>query len=468
MQAASSAGCLHTLVLAGNPLGKGGVGYVSWLLQTQGGCIRSIDLQDCAPASCSASSIAAAILVAVELERTCKIPVIGNGHKEGVDVFFVDGVAYDVDGSVMADVMEMREEFKLCLDTLRIGASSISSSSSSSIMEPHGIGSLFKSLARINCLVTLAITSTPIGRPLESNSLDLFMCASLRSLTLDGCCISPAGASGMAQGMLKGACLLQYLSMQSCQLGDIGVGHLECVWEAGVGPATLNISANDIHDRGAMHVSKMIASGCLQALYADDNGIGPTGFTHISEAVCAASSRVQLLHLNNNNATASGASALFRNLALPSPLQLQVQSVQLEDVFVTSRGTRVARELADLQQDHQSSLDDDAAAARIGLEKARERSSKAAAGTATGHGVYKSDVQAHLIGGYDGDGGASGRWSCLECLEMRGNNVGAGCEKDLLEMFKANMTLQVTCACLIPTPHFSAYVFIVAAASSTC
>jgi len=177
-------------------------------------------------------------------------------------------------------------------------------------------------------------------------------------------------------------------------------------------------------------------------------------------------SRVQLLHLNNNNATASGASALFRNMALPSPLQLQVQSVQLEDVFITSRGTRVARELADLQQDHQSSLDDDAAAARIGLEKARERSSKVAAGTATGHGVYKSDVQAHLIGGYDGDGGASGRWSCLECLEMRGNNVGAGCEKDLLEMLKGNMSLQVTCACLIPAPHFNARVFIVAAAAA--
>ncbi len=102
------------------------------------------------------------------------------------------------------------------------------------------------------------------------------------------------------------------------------------MWIAGRGAATLRIERNDVHDRGAAHVARIIESGCLRALFADDNGIGARGFGLIASAVSCAASRLQLLHANNNNATAVGAAALFRSLALPAPVHTPSPNIKTD------------------------------------------------------------------------------------------------------------------------------------------
>lgn len=438
VQAASSKGCLHTLVLSSNPLGKGGVGYVSWLLQTHGNRMKHIDIVNCAAIGGCASVLATALDVAADLEASCKVPTLSNGLKEGSDVFFVDGIAYDVHGNVIENAMQSQAEFKLHLDTLRISNSAVFGDD-----DPEGVGRLLKSLGRIKSIASLFITSSHVSRALQSHAADLFLCPSLRSLTLDYCIISPVAARAVAQGLLKGACLLQYLSVQGCQLGDIGVGHLECVWTQSAGPATLKVSSNGVHDRGAMHLSKIVSSGCVRALYADDNSIGPHGFILISDAMCCQSSRVQTLHINNNNAGAAGAMALFRNLALPQPLPVIDPVVDVEQEFVTSRGTRVKRELADLQREFQDDLDGYSASARRDTLKARQAFADSAAVTATSYGRFTNDAQEYLNGRSDSNADGALRWSWLETVEIRNNNIASGCQECLCSMIRENSTLQV-------------------------
>jgi hypothetical protein len=439
VQAASSKGRLHTLVLSGNPLGKVGVGYVSWLLQTHGNRMKHIDIVNCAAMGGCASVLATALDVAADLEVSCKLPTLLNGLKEGSDVFFVDGIAYDVHGNVIENAMQSQAEFKLHLDTLRIGCSS---SAGFGDDDADGVGHLLKSLGRVKSIVSLFITSSHVSRGLESHAADLFSCPSLRSLTLDYCVISPGGARAIAQGLRKGTCLLQYLSVQGCQLGDIGVGHLECIWTQSAGPATLKVSSNGVHDRGAMHLSKIVSSGCLRALYADDNSIGPHGFVLISEAMCCQSSRVQTLHVNNNNAGVAGAMALFRNLALQQPLPVIDPVVEVEQEFVTSRGTRVKRELADLQREFQDDLDGYSASAKRDTLKARQAFADSAAVTATSYGRFINDAQEYLNGRSVSNADGAVRWSWLENVEIRNNNIASGCEDCLCSMMRENSTLQ--------------------------
>jgi hypothetical protein len=440
VQAASSKGVLHTLFVADNPLGKGGVGYVAWLLQTEGNRMKHIDLQNCAPVGCCAAVLATALDVAVGLEKSCKVPILVNGMKEGADVFFVDGLAYDMHGHLIPNATEMPAEFTLHLNTLRIG---YSGSIGFGDDEPHGVSNLLKTIGRVKSIVSLFITSSPISRALEAHAVDLFSCPSLRSLTLDNCIISPSAARSIAQGLMKSACMLQVLSVQGCQLGDIGVGHLECVWTQSTGPATFKVSSNGVHDRGAMHLSKMISSGCLRALFADHNSIGHLGFALISDAICASASRVQTFHINNNNVGAIGASALFRNLSRQEPVSICEPVVELEQDFVTSRGTRVQRELSELQREYQNDLDALTACASRDLAKARQAFSDSAAATATSYGRFRSDGSEYLtvVGDEDQDG--LSRWSWLECVEMRNNNIGSGCEEHLVNMIRVNSTLQV-------------------------
>ena len=265
----------------------------------------------------------------------------------------------------------------------------------------------------------------------------------MRSLSLDGCAISPGGARALAQGMKNGACVLQYFSVQGCQLGDIGVGYLECVWTEGAGPATLKISSNGIHDRGALHLSRIIASGTLRTCFADDNSISASGFAVIAAALCSAASRVQSLHVNSNNIGSEGASALFRYLGRQTPVVIQDAEIAPEDVFVTSRGSRVARELHDIQKEHLDDMQNSAADARCEVDRARKAFARCAAATATSHGKYRVDEEA-----YSGSGGycdADGRlqWCWVERGEMRSNSIGSGCEAVLVDMLKSNSSLQV-------------------------
>ena len=236
--------------------------------------------------------------------------------------------------------------------------------------------------------------------------------------------------------------MLQYLSVQGCQLGDIGVGYLECIWTQSAGPATLKVSSNGVHDRGAMHLSKIVSSGCLRALYADDNSIGPHGFVLISDAMCCQSSRVQSLHVNNNNAGVAGAMALFRNLALQQPLPVIDPVVEVEQEFVTSRGTRVKRELADLQREFQDDLDGYSASAKRDTLKARQAFADSAAVTATSYGRFINDAQEYLNGRSDSNADGAVRWSWLENVEIRNNNIASGCEDCLCSMMRENSTLQ--------------------------
>ena len=440
VQAASSNGCLHTLDLARNQLGKAGVGYVAWLLQSQGNGLKHIDVRECATAECCAGAMATALHVAANLEVSCKVPVLSNGLKEGRDLFFVDGVAYDVHGCIIEEAMVMQPQFQLHLHTLHIGGSSGSSHEE----HPQGFDSLFKSIGRLNCISNLSVSKSPISRSLESHAAELFMCRSLRSISLDGCFISPGGASAMAQGMKRGRCVLQHLSVQGCQLGDIGTGHLVCVWTEGAGPATLNVSSNGIHDRGALHLSRIISSGCLRACFVDDNSIGAEGFAFMCDAVCCSTSRVQLLHVNTNNVGAAGASHLFRNLGRRQPLEIASREVEQEEAFVTSRGTRVARELADLQKEHEEDTNRMACSAQDELAAARGVFAARAAATATCHGKYRPDAEEYMHATrrmMDGEGG--GEWCWLERVEMRSNGVGPECEHDLVQMLGTNSTLQV-------------------------
>jgi hypothetical protein len=440
-QAASCKGYLHTLVLSRNPLGQAGVGYVAWLVQTQGNCIKCLDIEGCAAAGVCASALAASLNVAVELEKSCKIPVLVNGLKQGENLFFVDGVAYDVNGCVIEHVTEAQPEFKLLLDTVRIGGHGDGVAAEDNL---HGIGELFCSAGRCSSIVTLSITSSHISRCLELHALQLFKCKTLRSLTLDGCFISPGGARAVAQGLVSGACLLQYLSVQGCQLGDIGTGHLESVWTQSAGPATFKISSNGIHDRGAMHLSRIISSGSLRALFVDDNSIGPIGFEFMSRALVSAASRVQSFHISNNNAGSEGACALFRSLSLKEPLQIVDPVIDPEEFFVSTRGTRVPREMADLQKEHRDSSDEDYMNAKRILDKSRRLFAESAAATATSHGQLMQDANEYISGNVAND---CMRWNWLECLEMRNNNAGAGCEEDLVAMIQQNSTLQVVLVC---------------------
>jgi hypothetical protein len=418
-------------------LGKVGVGFVSWLIQSRGNRIKHINIEGCVSAGAAASALALSIDVAAALEKSCKLPSLVNGLKEGRDVFVVAGVAYDVNGLVVENATESQEAFKLHLDTIHIGEGAPGNCAHEE--NPEGLRNLFQSLSRIRCVVTLSVTSSHISNCLESHACSLFMCCSLRSLTVDGCFISPGGASALASGIVNGLCLLQHLSVQNCQLGDIGIGHLVCVWTAGVGPATLKISSNDIHDRGAMHLSRIISSGCLRALFADNNSIGHQGFALISDAICSATSRVQLLHVNNNNAGTSGAAAIFRNLSRKRPVVVQTPVIVEETFFVSSRGTKIERESADLQIEHQQSMSDEAAAVEIARLKTLEAFAASVASTATSHGSSR-----HAAGDVCGvDADHSVPWSWLESLEMRSNNIGQGCEEDLIQMIRENATLQV-------------------------
>jgi hypothetical protein len=405
--------------------------------------MKNIDVQNCAAAGCSALALANALDVAADLERSCKLPVLVNGLKEGVDVFFVDGMAYDMHGCVIQNAVEQQPEFKLHLNTLRIGCSN---SIGHGEDDARGVGSLFRAIGRTTSIVSFFITSSHISRALEAHAADLFCCPSLRSLTLDHCVISPSGASAIAHALLKGACLLQFFSVQGCQLGDIGVGHLECVWTQGAGPATFRVASNGVHDRGAMHLSKMVSSGCLRALFADDNSIGHQGFALISDAVCSSSSRVQTLHVNNNNVGAIGASSLFRNLARRHPVCVPQPVPELEQEFVTSRGTRVPRELSDLQRELQQHLDEASACASRGLMSARQAFAACAAATATSYGTFRNDASEFSSDVRDANADGSTRWSWLESIEMRNNNIASGCEDHLVSMIQSNSTLQVRAA----------------------
>jgi hypothetical protein len=446
-QVASSNGHLHTLDLSRNPLGKVGVGYVAWLLQTQGNRMKHIDVRECCAPNCAAAAVATALSVASDLEKSCGIPVLMNGLKNGKNVFFVDGVAYDVDGNVIENATVLQPEFKLHLNTLHIGGGDCSGADDADSL---GFGNMFVSIGRLSCLVNLSVISSPISRSLESHAAYVFMCCSLRSLTLDDCIISPGGARAIAQGMKKGACILQYLSVQGCHLGDIGVGHLECAWTESAGPATLKISSNDIHDRGALHLSRMIASSRLCACYADDNSIGPQGFALMAESLCSRTSRVQLLHVNNNNVGVEGASALFRYLGRSSPLEILHRDIEVENEFVTSRGTRVPRELQDLQKEHLDGLEGYAADSKRNLDRAGRSFAELAAATATSHGKYRDDADEYINGISYKDIDGCNQWSWLETVEMRSNSIGPGCENDLIRMIEANSSLQVP-----PEPHFT-------------
>ena len=207
----------------------------------------------------------------------------------------------------------------------------------------HGATVLGKALGRSSTLVDLNLSRNPLGDAglvafceAAGNVLHL---PSLQSINLSDCHIGPAGIESLSQLLIKTGCKtldlssnalgtssslslrtlakhtkLRKLCLQSCAIGDVGVGAL-CEDEISTGVQILDLSYNSIGEEGAFKLAIRLRSWhSLKELNLANNSIGQDGMIAISDAL----RDVEVLDATHTNCCALGAAKLVCATGLKS------------------------------------------------------------------------------------------------------------------------------------------------------
>ena len=176
-------------------------------------------------------------------------------------------------------------------------------------LEPALLSDLAPSLVTLN----LANTDLPLTEQARAAICQL---GKLEVLCLGGNGINDERVADMADIVTKCGKSLTRLDLR---YNDLGLKGIQTLCRAIVDGqceklSCLHLEGNKVGDDGCQHIAEALGNSYISELYLGDNGIGPAGAAHFSNALATKSTKLEKLFLEGNQIKAEGAEALAKAL----------------------------------------------------------------------------------------------------------------------------------------------------------